>query len=989
MMGLPYADAAAQSQLQVSGKVTSNDVPVPGVSIHVKGTTSGVATDAQGEYVILLNDNNAVLVFSFIGYVTEEVQVNGRTVLDVAMTEDITTLSEVVVVGYGTDSRRNLTSTVTTVKPDELNRGAITDVGQLLQGKVPGLNITASGDPNKPAAVILRGASTINSSQGPFYVIDGILGADIATVAPDDIASIDVLKDAAATAIYGNRAANGVIMITTRRGKGDMQVSYSAYIGTEKVSNQLDMMDAAQLTAFNSKNGQAFTPADDKGANTNWQKEIERSAAFSQNHNLSIGGGTDRGSYHASLNYQTKEGILLNSDMKRVIAHLSLEQRALKDKVKFGLNVTNSNTDNSDLAYRNTILLQSASYLPVSPVKNADGTYFENFVKSGYYNPVAMLNHSEMGTKTNLVTGIFTTQVQLPFGLTYDINLSYQNSSYLFGSYLDKYFTSKYNNMYDNPDPGYSGHTLQTFGVNGQATRSAYQDSKKILETFVTWNKEFGDHNIKAVVGYTWQDNVIGDGFQATTSNFPVDDTGYNNLALSNPSTYNSGLYFSGSQAYQRTRLISDFARLNYNFKDKYLLQASVRRDGSSVFGKNNRWGTFPSVGAAWRISQEAFMQNQQLFGDLKLRVSYGVTGNSSGFNAYTAQFISGSAGTYYYNGVNLTAAYGPTQAANFDLQWEKTATANIGLDFAIFNDRVHGSVDVYDKKTTDMIYTYRVDPMVVPAGSIVANGGSLSNKGIELSLDAAMISAGDLTWNTGLGITHNKNEITKLTSPAFIGGDSVNVSFPEGGGQSGASLQLLKEGYPLGQFFTLQYAGKNEAGVSQYIDSNGAITTSPLRTDYHYAGNAQPKLLLGWTNNFRYKRFDLNFFIRGVFGNKIFNATRADLFRPSTAMTTNILVDAANESPADGNAYKYSTRFIESGDYIRFDNATLGYNVKIASNYIKTLRIYTSANNLFVITKFKGVDPEVNQGGIAPGVDYNNFYPKTRTFLLGAKISF
>lgn len=987
--GFSYVDVVAQTALQIKGKVTSNGASMAGVTVQVKGSTSGTMTDGDGNYALTVNDENAILVFSFIGYVPEEVAVDGKSVVDVSMTEDITALAEVVVVGYGTESKKNLSSAVVSVKPENLNSGAITDVGQLLQGKVPGLNITASGDPNKPAAVILRGASTINSSQGPFYVIDGILGADIATVAPDDIASIDVLKDAAATAIYGNRAANGVIMITTRRGKGETQVTYSAYMGTEKVSNQLEMMDATQLRAFLAKNSLAFTPADDKGANTNWQKEIERSAAFSQNHNLSIGGGTDHGSYHASLNYQTKEGILLNSDLKRVVAHLSLEQRVLNDKVKFGLNVTNSRTDNSDLPYRNTILLQSASYLPVSPVKNDDGNYFENFVKSGYYNPVAMLNHSQMGTKTNLVTGIFTTQVQLPFGLTYDINLSYQNSAYLFGSYLDKYFTSKYNNMYDNPDPGYGGHTLQTFGVNGQATRSAYQDSKKILETFVTWDKNFGDHNIKAVVGYTWQDNVIGDGFQATTSNFPVDNTGYNNLALSNPSTYNNGLYFSGSQAYQHTRLISDFGRVNYNYKDKYLLQVSVRRDGSSVFGKNNRWGTFPSVGAAWRISQEAFMQNQRMFNDLKLRASYGVTGNSSGFNAYTAQFISGSAGTYYYNGVNLTAAYGPTQAANFNLKWEKTATTNIGLDFSILNDKVHGTIDVYDKKTTDMIYTYKVDPMLVPAGSIVANGGSLSNKGIELTVDAGIISSGDFSWNTGLGITHNKNEITKLTSPAFIGGDSVNVSFPEGGGQSGASLQLLKEGYPLGQFFTLQYAGKNEAGVSQYIDRNGDVTIAPTRADYHYAGNAQPKLLLGWTNTLKYKRFDLNFFIRGVFGNKIFNATRADLFRPSTAMSTNILVDAGNELPSDGNAYKYSTRFIESGNYIRFDNATLGYNVKIVSAYVKNLRVYTSANNLFVITKFKGVDPEVNQGGIAPGVDYNNFYPKTRTFLLGVKVSF
>jgi iron complex outermembrane receptor protein len=768
-----------------------------------------------------------------------------------------------------------------------------------------------------------------------------------------------------------------------------MQLTYSGYVGTEKVSSQLDMMDAAQLRAFVTKNNLAFTPADDKGANTDWQKAVEKSSAFSHNHNISFSGGTDHSTYNASINYLGKEGILLNSDLKRVIAHLSMEQYALNDKVKFGLNVSNSNSNANDLPYRNTVLLQSALYLPVSPIKNTDGTYFENFVKSGYYNPVAMLNNSQMNTKYNLLTGSFTTQVKLPFGFSYDLNLSYQNSSYLFGSYLDKYFTSKYNSMYDNPDPGYSGHTLQAFGSNGQATRSSFQDRRKVLETFLTWDKKIGDNNINAVVGYSWQDNVIGDGFQATTSNFPVDNTGYNNLTLSSPFTYGSGLYFGAGGAYQHTRLISDFGRLNYNYKEKYLLQGSIRRDGSSVFGKNNQWGIFPSVGAAWRINQEVFMQNQHIFSDLKLRASYGVTGNASGFNAYTAQFISGNLGTYYYNGVGLTAAYGPTQAANFNLQWEKTATTNIGLDFAILKGKVNGTLDWYNKNTTGMIYGYKVDPMLVPAGNITANGGSINNKGIELGLSASPVKTNAFSWNTNLNLAHNKNVITSLRNPLFVGGDSVSVSYPEGSGQSGSSLQLLKEGHPLGQFFTLQYAGKNASGISQFIDAKGNITTAPSRADYHYAGNAQPKLLIGWSNNLKYKDFDLNVFIRGVFGNKIFNATRADLFRPTTAMSTNILVDAGNESPADGNAYRYSDRFIESGSYVKFDNATVGYKIKNISKYIKSLRVYAAANNLFVITKYKGIDPEVNQGGIAPGVDYNNFYPKTRTFLLGVNISF
>lgn len=987
---LPF-NAMAQGK-SVKGTVADSKGNPIAATVTVKGTKNAVATKADGTFTITAT-NNAALVISAIGFESFEQKVGNDANISIVLVEKPANLNDVVVVGYGKSSRKTLTSAITTIKPDELNKGAISDVGQLLQGKVPGLNITASGDPNKSAAVILRGASTLNSSQGPFYVIDGIPGADIATIAPDDIATIDILKDAAATAIYGNRAANGVIIITTKRGKkGQAQITYNGYAGTESVSSQLKMMDAGQLRDFVAKNNLAFTPADDQGANTNWQKAVEKDAAFSHNHNISFGGGSEHGTYNASLNYINKEGILLNSNLERVIARLALEQFAFNDKLKIGINVSNSNSSADDLPYRNTVLLQSALYLPVSPVKNANGTYFENFIKTGYYNPVAMLNNSQMNTKTNLLIGSFYAQAKLPFGFTYDVNVSYQNSSYLFGSYLDKYFTKNYNSMYDNPDPSLNAHTLQAFGVNGQASRSSFTDTKKVLETYLTWDKKLGDHSINAVLGYSWQDNVIGNGFQITTSNFPVDNTGYNNLTLSTPAGYNNGLYFSNGGAYQHVRLISDFARVNYNYKEKYLLQGSIRRDGSSVFGTNNQWGYFPSVGAAWRIGQEGFMQKQKVVGDLKLRASYGVTGNATGFSAFTAQFISGSLGTYYYNGVGLTSAYGPTQAANIDLKWERTATTNFGLDFSLFNNRLGVAVDVYDKTTTGMIYGYAVDPILVPSGSITANGGSINNKGIELSLNATPVKTSTFSWTATLNLAHNKNLITKLRNPLFAGGDSVGVAKPEGGsGLSGSTLQLLKEGHPLGQFYTSEYAGKNAAGLSQWLKADGTLTTSlpTIGTDYRYAGDAQPKLIFGFGNTFKYKNLDLNIFIRGVLGNKIFNATRASLFTPATAMSTNVLSDVANESAKDVYDFVYSTRFIESGSYLRFDNATLGYNFKNVGQYVKSLRFYASVNNLFVITSFKGVDPEVNQGGIAPGVDYNNFYPKTRTFLFGANISF
>ncbi|MFY7888156.1 MAG: SusC/RagA family TonB-linked outer membrane protein, partial [Spirosomataceae bacterium] len=721
---LSLTNSFAQTKT-ISGRVTAANSQdgLPAVTISVQGTKTGTLTDNSGKYSIAVSGSNAVLVFSSVGYVSLEKKVGTQQQIDVQLEADIKQLGEVVVVGYGTQSRKNLTSAVSTIKPQDLNRGAITDVGQLLQGRVPGLNISANGDPNATAAVVLRGASTINSSQGPLYVIDGIPGADISTIAPDDIASIDVLKDASATAIYGNRAANGVIMVTTRRGKnGEMKVNYHGYVGLEKVSSRLNMMDATQLRAFLTANGQSFSPADDKGANTDWQSAVQKSSVISQNHNLSFSGGSEKGTYTASLNYTDKQGILLGSSLSRVIARLALDQSALNDKVKFGLQVTNSNSVANNTPLRNNVLEQMITHLPVSPVKNADGTYFENFTNTGYFNPLAMIENGQDNTKTNVLTAAFTTQVKLPFGLTYNLNLSYQNFTILQGEAYSSYY-SKYNsaNFYNNPEPP-AVHTLLNFGTNGMASRKSYQNTNKLLETFLSWNKELGDHSLNLVLGYSWQGNTIGDGFQMSSTNFPVDNIGYNNFALSNPYAISSyRINFGADGVYQETRLISDFARLNYNFNDKYLLQASVRRDGSSVFGDNNQWGYFPSVGLAWRIDQEGFMQKQSLFNDLKLRASYGVTGNSSGFNAYTAQFMSGSLGTYYYNGVQ-TAAYGPTQAANPDLQWEKTATSNIGVDFSILKGKISGTVEVYDKNTTGMIYSYRVNPMLVPVGSIISN---------------------------------------------------------------------------------------------------------------------------------------------------------------------------------------------------------------------------------------------------------------------------
>lgn len=989
----PFNILMAQNQQKITGTITdSKGSPAIGVTVAVKGTKKVTTTDAAGAFTTTAKQGD-VLVLSSVSFERKEIALTSETNYKIEMVEATTALTDVVVVGYGRSSRKSLTSAITTIKPEDMNRGPITDVGRLLQGKVPGLNISASGDPNRRAAIVLRGVSTVNSPGGPFFVIDGVPGADISLVAPDDVASIDVLKDAAATAIYGNRAAAGVIMVTTKKGrKGQSQVTYSGFAGIEKVSNRLKLMDADQHRAYIKSQGLSYSPLDDLNANTDWMSAVLRDQAVSHNHNISMSGGGDHGSYAASVNYVNKEGIMVRSKQERMIARLSIEQLALNDKVKFNVNVTNSRTQSNFVPLQNTVLEQISSHLPVSPVFNANGKWFENFNTPGYYNPVGLIDNARDEASANNLIASLNTEVKLPFGLTYNLLLSHQNLSstgqQFYNSYFGNYGSSQF---YTNPDPGYGvGASLvgNLFGTNGSAYKNAYQTKQNNLETYLTWNMKFGAHSINAVAGYSYISTVSGDGIESSSSNFPTDFISFNNLSLGNPyALTNFRINLAGGVS--EKRLISDFARLNYNFNDKYLIQGSIRRDGSSVFGANYQWGYFPSIGVAWRIDQEGFMQNQQIFSDLKFRASYGVTGNSEGIGPFNAKLVYGITGTYYNNGIQDNS-YGPLQGANPDLRWERTSTSNLGLDFTLMKGVVSGSIDVYEKLTKDMLFRYFVSPALVPGGNIWANGGSISNRGIELTLNATPVRTKDLSWTTSFNMAHNKNEITSLTNP-YSGGDSILYVSPRGAGQTGASLQILKVGKPIGQFFSFDYQGKNQAGLSQFRKKDGTITTAPLNgTDYFYVGNAQPKILAGWSNTVKYKRVDFNVFFRGVFGNKIFNASRANLSYTPNASTSNLSsYVSADDKVGDARNSFFSTRYIESGNYIRLDNATIGYDINAKIKGVKSIRVYLTGENLLTITNYTGIDPEINQGGVAPGVDNNNFYPKTRVFMIGLNASF
>lgn len=950
--------------------------PLPGVTIkaeHLSTRKTAVTTSSsQG----LFSFNNLAaggpyrFIFSSIGYETDTLSgytltAGQQVALNVKLKEQSNALQEVTI-GYGKSKRNEITGSVTSIKQEEFNRGVVSSPGQLLQGKVAGLNITRSGNPNDRPAVILRGPSSFREgAQEPFYVIDGVPGASIDLVAPDDIVSMEVLKDASSTAIYGSRAANGVIMVVTRNaGKGQGKLSYSAYAASETISNTIQMATGDQLRTYLKDNGKVLDKISDNGSNTNWLDEVTRTG-FSHNHNLNFNGGGENSSYGASLNYFDNEGIIKNSGLERFIARANMEQRLFNNRLKLNINLTNSNTTNDRIATQ--VYNNMFTYLPTVSVYNADGTFYEDPTRTtgtgGYYNPVALLENNTYQGKTNLYLINGSAKVNILNGLDFNAMVSMQN---------EQINENLYNNRY----------SMLRQGFNGYAERSSVKNTQKVFEGYFNYDKTFGSHGLKLLAGYSWQENRNGDGFQTSGQNFVSDDLLWNNIGLSNGN--GSTVVNYGSIYISTLRLISFYGRAIYDYKGKYLLQATIRRDGSSAFGVNNRWGMFPSVSAGWNIDRESFMSNVSFVDNLKLRAGYGVSGNSVGFDAYTARLVYGAqSGSYFYSNGKWLTAIGPIQNDNPNLKWERTATLNIGLDFSLFKNKLSGTLDVYNKKTTDLIAPYQVSTTQYPFNVLTANVGEMTNKGIELSLNTTPVRTGNFSWNTAINLSHNKNEITSISNDLFQANEfyTANVG---GRGQSGAlGYQVIKEGLPLGTFYTLRYAGKDAAGKSTFYDKNGVASTANTGFEHFtVTGSAQPKLLYGWNNTFRYKQFDFNFFIRGVYGNKILNATLADMNAPIYAFQTNIAEQTLTESINDDKAQFVSDRYLESGSYLRLDNATLGYTFKIKGN--KTLRVYASGNNLFIITKYKGVDPEINMGGQTPGIDYRNFYPKTRSAIFG-----
>ena len=972
---LLLCSTAAMAHSQQSGVIKdANGEPLIGVTVLEQGTSNGTVTDVNGRYTLKTTKPNAKLKVSYIGY-ESQVITPGQSV---TLSANDATLNEVVVVGYGTMRRKDVTSSITTVNAKDLDKGVYTDPAQMLQGKVAGLVISSSGDPNGSSSITLRGSSSLREGEAmqPYYVIDGIPGMDISMVAPDDIESIDVLRDATATAIYGSKAANGVIIITTKKGtEGKTNVSYNGYVAFDNALKTLDMASAAELRA----SGEVV---EDEGANTDWQDEVLRTGV-SHNHNLSISGGNKQTKYIASLNYIDHDGVIRGTEMNRVNGRALITTKVLKDRLTLsaGINAMRGVHKGVPVGRNGESVLDAMNYYsPTNPVRNEDGSWFKSDIGSQNYNPLSMINEDSNEFEWRRMQYIGKASLNIIDGLVLNANYSYNSKQKVYSYYNSSLSQLPYG------------------GTKGKAHRDTRLGHDQTFETYLNYDLTLAKvHKLSLMAGYSWEERVNNDGFGVSVYNFYNDQLGFKNLAYGN---FINGMSDVDSGVEEIVRNISFYGRANYSYDGKYLLQATVRRDGSSVFGANNRWGTFPSVSAAWNIAEESFMKDG-IFDQLKLRAGYGVSGNALGFGAYSAYTLFGlnSGSSFTYNGVTYSKIEA-TQNGNKDLKWETTKMFNVGVDFAFLDSRLSGSIEFYSKKTSDLIWSYDVSTNIYPVGYMNANVGDITNTGIELTINAVPVKTKDFTWQTTVNLAHNKNKVDKLSNKKFSV-DYKDWGDPNIGGiSSNGEVERIKEGESLGTFWTYEWAGYNDHGQSTYYvhdattgERTGEVTTTPEKKDKTKVGCALPKVTYGWNNTLTYKKWALTAFFQGNIGNKIMNATRAHYSNKALLSAgKNVLADALKDKyfTSDNTYYYPSDRYLENGSFFRLSTLSLAYTFDNLDGWLKSVQVYGTAKNVFTITGYKGLDPDINLGGLEPGLDKREtFYPHTRSFILGVKVNF
>ncbi|GAA3638020.1 SusC/RagA family TonB-linked outer membrane protein [Flavivirga jejuensis] len=1001
LLGFCFAFTLNAQQKTIKGVVTSgaDGMALPGVNVIVKGTNTGTSTNFDGNYSINISGDNASLVFSYIGYLTKEVSVGSAGTINVILEEDLAALEEIVVVGYGARRKSDITGSVSSVTSDELNAFPVLDATQALQGRAAGVVVQSNngGEPGAPINIKVRGNASIGANSAPLIVVDGFVGASMPQA--NDIASIEVLKDASATAIYGSRGSGGVILVTTKKGKnGKLSVELNTTYSVQNTANELDLLNADQFATYQ----QMINPAYVQGTeNTDWQDIIYRTGSV-QNHQFSFSGGSDKINFYASANYFQQDGIIINSDFEK-ITFLSNIDAQVTDKLKLGMNLFSSR------GVQNGVLTQSTGSDPIGNVNGGgddvvslafrftpdrgifddDGNFTQNSVGDGIENPYAVANELVNETKTdNSRTNLYA---------NYDIlqDLSFKTT---FG------FSTL------NETIGY--FKPQTFQLStGGASLSNRRRTNILSENYLTYNKEIGKGALTLLAGYSYQ-KTSTERFSASTQELLTDDFSYWNLIAGHIETriVTSSLI--------ETEIISQFGRINYDFDDKYLLTATVRRDGSSNFAENEKYAIFPSGALGWKVSNEDFLKDNDVISNLKLRASYGVTGNQgiTPYQSLAALQVTPPTAP----GTDSTVSV--FQEDNPDLKWESSYQTNIGVDLSLLNSKISLSLDYYNIDTKDLLLQATTIPVYVGATNlqVFQNIGEVNNKGFEISLNTRNISNDNFTWTTDFNLSTNKNKIVKLIN----GVDIIASAAP--GYFAGKNTYILREGEAVGLFWGHEYRGVYQGGdlPAGTAILDGAEAGDPLFTDVadedgnfdgvintddeKIIGDPNPDFTFGFTNNFSYKNFDLSLFFQGAVGGDILNLTNVQLFNGDSNSVTDVLnswtptnTDTNIPRAVASRGREISTRFIEDGSYVRLKNIALGYNFQ--SDVVKklgmsSLRLSVSAQNLLTFTNYSGLDPEVSYFGnggstsgkanVVQGHDFGN-YPTVRSVSFNLNLKF
>lgn len=958
----------SSQQLKVSGTVTDavNNEPLPGVNILVEGSTFGTTTDMDGKYSIEVPSPKSVLVFSFVGYNTERVQLNEQSArLDISLIPDVKKLDEVIVIGYGTVDKKELTSAVSHVSSSDLLQVGTTNPIMSLQGKVAGLTITNTGgsDPNASPSIQLRGVSSRDAGSSPLIVIDGVSGGNLENINPNDIASIDVLKDGAASAIYGTRGSSGVIIITTKKGTtGTMTATYSGYVSADFANHKLKSLSAEEYV----KNNRGT----DYGGKTDWLKEVSKDYALAQNHSLSLSGGNSSNTYHATIDYRKADGLDLRSNREEYGARLALNHNAPSKLYSVSVNLAPRYFKRNDANY--DIFTQALTLNPTYPVKdiNDPNKYTSITGNDGQFNPVELSKLEKSGSEAKFLDWDGTFKLNLTKTLNTQVTLA-QNSK----DYFDFWFRPS--NMTTEIQNGYTG----------EARRTDNRYDQKSFEWLANYSLIAGNHSLKAMAGYSYLYNQSS-GLSAENKNFTSNALTYNNIG--------DGLYqqVEGrngmSSSKEDSKLISFFGRLSYSFADKYLMTASLRKEGSSKFGTNNKWGYFPAISFGWRISKESFMQNISWLDELKLRGDYGVTGNQNFGNYLSLSTYSGY-GYYYFNG-SYYQVWGPGNNTNTDLKWELGKNYNIGIDFAVFNSRIEGSINYYRRKQEDLLGWYNAPVPPNPQSQTYANVGSMLNTGIEIDLNLGVIRGSDFTYNIEFVGATNNNKFLSFSNDLFKGQNYVDlVGLPAPGTPGNA--QRLQEGERIGNFYMWKFAGVDQNGnMLVYNKANEVIqANAATNDDKRIVGNGLPHFTASMNHSFRYKNWDLQLYFRGAFGYDIFNMHDFYYGLQSSTASSNVTADAYGKNGLIKGDKVLCDYFLEKGDYVKLDVVNLGYTIKTSVKYLSSVRIYATGRNLARLTGFSGVDPEAYPiNGLTPGITGSKaYYPSTAQILVGAQISF